>query len=144
MKTKFDTSNEWDAEEVEYERVATCLECAQEFVAQAKLLALDKRAHHGLLARFETVNSKIQIAFQSLEEATSYQSILRSFFANDGESHDWVVCAPRPISEPITKCELPTLTISPCLICNNSFDYYDIVLISCICTYHAWCIGFHL
>jgi hypothetical protein len=95
VKTKFDTSNAWDVEEVEYEQVVTCLECAQEFVAQAKLLALEERAHHGLLARFETVNSKIQITFQSLEEATSYQFILRSF------------------SEPVTKCELLTLMITP-------------------------------
>lgn len=50
--------------------VVACLECAQEIFAQAKLLALKERAHHGLLVKFETINSKIQIAFQNLEKAT--------------------------------------------------------------------------
>ncbi len=145
MKTKLsNTPDECDVEEVEYEQVVACFKCAQEFFAQAKLLALEEKAHHGLLAKFEIVNSKIQIVFQSLEEVTSSQFVLQSFLANDGENHDQVDSTPTPISKPITKCELPTLMITPCLICNSSFDYYDIVVAFCTCTYHAWCIGFHL
>jgi hypothetical protein len=76
VKTKSNTSYEWDVEKAKYERVVACLECAQEVFAQEKLLALEERAHHGLLAKFEIINSKIQIAFQSMKKATSYQFIL--------------------------------------------------------------------
>jgi hypothetical protein len=76
VKIKFNTLDEWDVEEAEYEWVVTCFKSAQEFVAQAKLLDLEERAHHGLLTKFETIDSKIQIAFQSLQEATSYQFVL--------------------------------------------------------------------
>jgi hypothetical protein len=88
VKTKANTLDEWDVEKAKYERVVACLECAQECFAQAKLLALEERAHHGLLTKFEIVNSQIQIVFQCLEKVSSQQSILQSFLANDGESHD--------------------------------------------------------
>jgi hypothetical protein len=72
VKTKSDTSYEWDVEEAKSKLVTTCLKHAQEFLVQEKLLALKERAHHGLLTKFETINSKIQIAFPSLENATSH------------------------------------------------------------------------
>jgi hypothetical protein len=37
-----------------------------------------------------------------------------------------------------------SITITFCPICNCRFHCKDIIVASCGCTYHTWCLGFHM
>jgi hypothetical protein len=111
----------------------------------AKNFKTEENEYFGLLSKYEIVNSNIKLKTQILEVATKHVEKLHFYNMNRSRSH-LIFSTPKPIPHHLTRglTEPKSITITPCPVCNHCFHYKDKIVASCGCTYHAWCLGFHM
>jgi hypothetical protein len=84
---------------------------------------------------------------KSLEVATQAHSTLLSYLSKSNVGKHPIFIAPNTIMHhEYRTIELLVLVLNVhlCLVCNMMFHCCDIVVVSCQCLYHSWCLGFHL
>ncbi len=63
----------WDVQEIQYQKIGTCLEQACGLVTKAKLLGFEEKEDVTLLSKFHPLESQILFLIRSLEEAKRKQ-----------------------------------------------------------------------
>jgi hypothetical protein len=117
----------------------------QELAMQAKNLIVEEKELFGLLSKYEIVNSEIKLKTQILEVATKHVEKLHVYNVNMSGSH-LIFSTPKPIPHHLIHAltEPEFIIVAPCPVCNHRFHCKDIIVASYGCTYHAWCLGFHM
>jgi hypothetical protein len=112
---------------------------------QAKNLAVEEKEYFGLLSKYEIVNSKIKLKTQILEATTKHVEKLHVYNVN-GSGTLLIFSTPKSIPHHLTHASIKfeSIIVTPCLVFNHCFHCKDIIVASCGCTYHAWCLGFHM
>ncbi len=104
-----------------------------------------KKECFGLVSKYEIINLEIKLKTQILEVATKHVEKLHVYNVNGSGSH-LMFSTPKPIPHHLTYAltKLQSIRVTLCPICNHRFHCKDIIVASCGCTYHAWCLGFHM
>ncbi len=126
-------------------RVEACLQHAHELVMQVNNLVAKEKEYFGLLSKNEIANSKTKLKTQILEAVTKHVENLHVYNVNISGSHlifSTLKLIPHHLTYALTTPEYITITLF--LVCNLCFHYKAIIMASCGCTYHAWCLGFHM
>jgi hypothetical protein len=112
---------------------------------QAKNLAIEEKEYFGLLSKYEIVNLEIKLKTQILDVTTKHVEKLHVYNVNESGSH-LIFSTPKPIPHHLTHAviELKSIIVTPYLVCNHCFHCKDIIVAFYGCTYHAWCLGFHM
>jgi hypothetical protein len=135
----------WEIWEAEYKKAKTFLEDVHAFVTKSKQFAFEDKEACALLTKFHAFDSKILSESKRLKEVINLQSALKYFLAGDGNGGKIVTSNPRFKAHFVMMMTKSTsLTIEKCLICDYFYDHHEIVVASYACTYHPWCLGFHI
>ncbi len=91
------------------------------------------------------LSTSIEEQSNILEVVIKHHAALKSYSTcnSDGALISSIL---EPIPHPLTWAIEPLAlgAFSPCHVCSAVFPCYDIVVASCRCMYHLWCMGFHL
>jgi hypothetical protein len=93
----------------------------------------------------DRVLASIKKRSKSLEVATQIHYALWSYSSKSNVGKRPIVIVPNPIMHHEYRTIKPlVLNVHMCPVCNMMFHCCDIVVVSCQCLYHSWCLGFHL
>jgi hypothetical protein len=112
---------------------------------QVEKVAIFKAKLTSLQVEKKMLSTSIEEQSSILEVATKHHVAFKSYSTCNSDGA-LISSTLEPIPHPLTWATKPFAlgAFSPCLACSTMFPCYDIVVASCKCMYHLWCMGFHL
>jgi len=137
-------NQDWDGIKVKYKDLKSCFQQVMEFFHKARTFATAKKAYITLKLKLDVVDSLIASTCRSIKGARKRLSMSQGY-SKDGIGSSPIAITSKPISHHTFRTTKPKmLPLKPCPMCNCFFQLLDMLMATCGCMCHCWCIGLHL
>jgi hypothetical protein len=132
--------NFWEVVEIGYQQVEASIQQAHDLVKKSWSLTMEEREYISLWFKVHSLNNLILTPSKRLDDVAKHHMKMLTYF-KDNNHRQVMASYSNPTKHfPKHTLEPQSLPITLCLICGCFFQDLDIIVLSCLCMHHCWCI----